>query len=83
MCPGGYPIKGADNWRNAFLPGAMQGTYIDPKRQQVDKLIQNVRNTKLSLVEQRRQLDLLEKLNRRHLESRPHEAALGSQDPRI
>ena len=21
MCPGGYPVKGPDNWRSAFLPG--------------------------------------------------------------
>jgi len=31
MCPGGYPIKDAENWGNAFLPGVYQGTYIDTK----------------------------------------------------
>src|SRR3954464_7614256 len=30
MCPGGYPIKEAENWQNGFLPGAYQGTYVDP-----------------------------------------------------
>ena len=31
MCPGGYPIKGTENWQSAFLPGAYQGTYIDTR----------------------------------------------------
>ncbi|MFN7841533.1 MAG: DUF1501 domain-containing protein, partial [Pirellula sp.] len=22
MCPGGYPIKGSENWQSGFLPGA-------------------------------------------------------------
>ncbi len=39
MCPGGYPIKGAENWRSAFLPGVYQGTYIDSKHNEIEKLI--------------------------------------------
>src|SRR4030095_8883148 len=27
MCPGGYPIKEAENWQSGFLPGVYQGTY--------------------------------------------------------
>ena len=33
MCPGGYPIKDAENWQSAFLPGVYQGTYIDSAAQ--------------------------------------------------
>ena len=45
MCPGGYPIVATQNWRSAFLPGAYQGTYIDTQHTDVQKLIENIRNT--------------------------------------
>ena len=35
LCPGGYPIKGTENWRSAFLPGAYQGTYVDTRKKTV------------------------------------------------
>jgi hypothetical protein len=76
MCPGGYPIQETQNWQSAFLPGAYQGTYIDTRHTDVDKLIENIRNTSLSLAEQRRQLDLLRQLNERHQERRQHDAQL-------
>lgn len=63
MCPGGYPIVSTRNWRSAFLPGTCQGTYIDTKNTEVTKLIENIRNSRLSLSEQRRQLDLAQALN--------------------
>ena len=70
MCPGGHPIKGAENWQSAFLPGAMQGTYIDSKNTTVEKLLENIRNTGGSEASQRRQLDLLRTLNQAHLYER-------------
>ena len=70
MCPGGYPIVSTRNWRSAFLPGACQGTYIDTKNTEVDKLVENIRNGRLTLAEQRRQLDLVQGLNRQHTERR-------------
>ncbi len=76
LCPGGYPIKGVQNWQSAFLPGAFQGTYIDSKHTSIDRLVENIRNTAMSSREQRRQLDLLHELNRRHLERRQREARL-------
>ncbi|MFN7770718.1 MAG: DUF1501 domain-containing protein [Planctomycetaceae bacterium] len=76
MCPGGYPIKDAENWQSAFLPGAYQGTYLDTKHREVDKLIANVRNPQLSLSQQRRQLDLVQALNREHAQRRQQEAPL-------
>ncbi|HEY7326333.1 MAG TPA: DUF1501 domain-containing protein [Gemmataceae bacterium] len=76
MCPGGYPIQETQNWQSAFLPGAYQGTYIDTRHTSVDKLIENIRNTSLSLAEQRRQLDLLRQLNERHQERRQQDAQL-------
>jgi len=76
MCPGGYPIKGAENWRSAFLPGAYQGTYIDSQHASIDKLIENIRNTGISPQQQAQQLSLLDDLNRRHLEARDADPAL-------
>ena len=70
MCPGGYPIVSTRNWRSAFLPGACQGTYIDTKNSEVSKLIENIRNGRLTHSQQRRQLDLVQALNTQHAESR-------------
>src|SRR5579885_1751074 len=47
LCPGGYPIVATQNWRSAFLPGAYQGTYVDPAQADVRKLIENIRNDAL------------------------------------
>ena len=76
MCPGGYPIKDAENWQSAFLPGVYQGTYINSQHNEIDKLIENIKNADVSTADQRRQLDLLASLNRRHLERRQQDAAL-------
>jgi hypothetical protein len=76
MCPGGYPIVGPQNWRSAFLPGAYQGTYIDTQHTDVQKLIENIKNPTASPAEQRRQLDLVRRLNEEHLRERPGDAQL-------
>jgi hypothetical protein len=70
MCPGGHPIKGAENWQSAFLPGAMQGTFIDSKHNTVEKLLENIRHTGGSEASQQRQLALLRTLNQAHLRER-------------
>ncbi|MBI4585883.1 MAG: DUF1501 domain-containing protein [Planctomycetes bacterium] len=76
MCPGGYPIQETQNWQSAFLPGAYQGTYIDTRHTELEKLIEFIENDSQALPEQRRQLDLLQALNQRHLEKRWREAQL-------
>lgn len=75
MCPGGLPIKGAENWQSAFLPGAFQGTYVDSKHTDVDKLIENIRSPHAASGDQRRQLDYLQRLNQAH--------RTGRIDPRL
>lgn len=70
MCPGGYPIQESQNWQSGFLPGVYQGTYIDSQHTDIEKLVANVRNHHVGEAEQRRQLDLLQQLNRRHLDQR-------------
>lgn len=76
MCPGGYPIKDTENWRNAFLPGAFQGTYIDTKKTRVEDLVEYVRHPALDRDTQRRQFDLTAALDKRHLEARQHDPQL-------
>jgi hypothetical protein len=66
MCPGGYPIQESQNWQSGFLPGAFQGTYIDTKHNDIEKLIEHIKNKALPLPDQRRQLDLLQQLNEIH-----------------
>ncbi|MCA9159541.1 MAG: DUF1501 domain-containing protein [Planctomycetales bacterium] len=79
MCPGGYPIQESQNWQAGFLPGVYQGTYIDTKHKSIDKLIENVRNERIGLVDQRRQLDLLQNLNRLHQAPRAEDSQLESR----
>lgn len=76
LCPGGMPVGGAENWRSAFLPGAYQGTYVDTSKTDPTKLIEHVRNSRLTNKEQRDQFDLLQSINARHLLQRPGESSL-------
>src|SRR4051812_38952949 len=70
LCPGGLPIVGPANWRSAFLPGSLQGTHVDTRHADVARLIENVRHTGGTAAEQRRQLDLVRRLNERHRDQR-------------
>ncbi|MEM9478891.1 MAG: DUF1501 domain-containing protein [Verrucomicrobiota bacterium] len=69
LCPG-LPVKGAENWRSAFLPGSFQATHIDTTGKTVDQLIANLRNKKIGLDRQREQMDFLRSLNDKHLSQR-------------
>ena len=70
MVPGGMPIKDSENWQSAFLPGALQGTFIDPKQSDISKLIANINHPQISRSDQRRQLDLIARWNQRHRDAR-------------
>ena len=76
MCPGGYPIQESQNWQAGFLPGIYQGTYIDTQATAIERLIEHIRNDRISLPQQREQLDLLQHLNRRHQEARQQDKEL-------
>ncbi|MBC7966706.1 MAG: DUF1501 domain-containing protein, partial [Fuerstia sp.] len=67
-------VKGGNlNWSSGFLPTTFQGTLFRPEGTPVINLNRPVDVTR---EDQRRQLDLLAKLNARHLEERPGEAEL-------
>ncbi|MCE9609217.1 MAG: DUF1501 domain-containing protein [Chthoniobacter sp.] len=70
MCPGGMPVKDSENWQAGFLPGAFQGTFVDPQNREVEKLIENIRSPHASAEIQRRQLGLLRELNAAHRSAR-------------
>ncbi|MDX2152166.1 MAG: DUF1501 domain-containing protein [Bryobacteraceae bacterium] len=76
LCPNGLPVQGTENWRSAFLPGVYQGTRIDTAQTDIEKLIENIKPKFATLKDQRRQLDLLSQLNRRHLAERGGEDQL-------
>src|SRR5262245_31799824 len=63
---GGLPPGGALNWGSAFLPGDLQGTSINTSTPTLDGMIQNIRNEYFNTQEQRRELDLVQKLNAMH-----------------
>ncbi len=75
MCPGGYPIKDAENWQAGFLPGIYQGTFVDSQHRELAKLIENIRSPHATPEMQSSQLDLLKQINMAHNASR--------QDPRL
>ncbi len=75
MCPG-YPIQESQNWQAGFLPGIYQGTYLNTKNEQLDKLIENIKNKQLPRSDQRRQLDLVQALNEQHRALRARDAQL-------
>lgn len=75
MVPHGLPTKQSDNWRSAFLPGVLQGTYLNMAQKDLAKLIANIRPA-VSPDLQRRRLDVLQQINRIHANARPEDAAL-------
>lgn len=79
MCPGGYPIVTTQNWRSSFLPGVFQGTYLDTKNSDPEKLVAFIRNSEMPIARQRKQLDLVQFLNEQNLASRNFDPQLESR----
>ncbi len=74
--PGGIPAGGSANWQAAFLPGVYQGMSINTQVGSVDRIIENIRSQYTVLPEQRRQLDLVHKLNELHSQNLQKDAQL-------
>ncbi len=67
-------VKGGNlNWSSAFLPTTYQGTLFRPEGAPVINL---TRSNEITQQDQRAQLDLMAKLNHRHMVSRPGEQEL-------
>ncbi len=72
-------VVGPALWSNSFLPAEFQATSVITADMQVDKLLANIRNPKLTEPQQREQLDVLGQLNRLHLQKRGGDPELEGQ----
>ena len=83
LCPDQPTVVGPPLWSNAFLPAIHQGTYISDKVPRIEddfdpeRLIPNIRGEEMNGDGQRREVDLVEKLNRLHMQR------LEEEDPQI
>jgi hypothetical protein len=64
-----------------IFAGRLQGTYIDSQHSDVERLIANIRNQRMTPREQRKQLDLVRALNEEHAAQRAHDAPLEAAWP--
>jgi len=72
----GLPKGYAANWSAGFLPGVYQGTALNAQGAPIDNMF---RPEHMSDADQRRQLDLLARLNKRHAAANPGEADLSAR----
>lgn len=71
--PGGLPVDGVTNWSNGFMPALFQGTVLRPKEPRILNLEPPPH---LKGTFQAQNLDLLQTLNRRYLDTHPGESEL-------
>src|SRR5437773_2781206 len=69
----GIPKGHASNWGAGFLPGIYQGTALNPQGAPIDNLY---RPAELGDEQQRRELDLMRRLNKQHQERHEDDAEL-------
>ncbi len=72
----GLPKGYAQNWGSGFLPGIYQGTALKSQGPPIEDL---TRSPEMNSQQQRAQLDLLGRLNRRQLEEQPGEPELAAR----
>ena len=72
----GGPIGGAPNWGNGYMPASYQGTQF---RSVGDPIVDLKPPEGVAPERQRRWLDLLGDLNRKHLESNPQDSELSAR----
>jgi len=69
------PAQGAPLWSSSFLPAAYQGTLVADLKNP----IQDLANTRYSSSDQRKQLDVLKRLNQLHEASRQEDSRLSAR----
>lgn len=76
----GLPVNGAANWSNRFLPGIYQGCHLNlPTDFRPRNVLSHLNNPNLSVASQRRQLDLIQRMNESHAASRTGESLLDAR----
>ena len=78
MSPRAQPRGKLANWGNSFLPGAYAGTYVNIADMKPNQILDDLKNQWLPRQAQRRQADLLTKLNQLDLQRHPSEQQLES-----
>ena len=74
LCPDQPTVVGPPLWSNGFLPAMYQGTFISDKEPRLEEdfdpyeLIPNIHTDAVELDDQRREVDLVERLNRIRME---------------
>ena len=68
LCPG-RPVRFSELWSSGFLPGEYQGTYINHTNLDPKAMVPHSQSAMLAPAAQRRQLDLVQRLNRQHAEA--------------
>ncbi|MBS0266001.1 MAG: DUF1501 domain-containing protein [Planctomycetes bacterium] len=79
MSPRAQPRGGMANWGNSFLPGAYGGCYVNVAEMRPESVLADLRNQSVAAADQRRQVDLLSRLNRLHADREQQEASLESR----
>lgn len=69
------PAQGAPLWSSSFLPASYQGTLVTD----LNNPIANLKNPRLSMTQQREQLDLLKQLNTIHQQQREEDSRLSAR----
>src|SRR6266581_3881935 len=69
------PAQGAPLWSSSFLPAAYQGTLVSDLKNPISDLS----NTRFSSSDQRKQLDVLKRLNQLHESSRQEDSRLSAR----
>jgi hypothetical protein len=77
LCPG-RPVRFSELWTSAFLPSEHQGTYINHSDLDPQQMIPFLHGS-TSLAAQRRQLDLMRRLNEEHRAERGPDPALDAR----
>lgn len=77
LCPG-RPVRFSELWTSGFLPSEHQGTYLNHTDLDPQRMIPFLRNA-LPLEAQRRQLDLMRRLNDEHRAERGPDPALDAR----
>lgn len=72
-------VVGPALWSSSFLPAQNQATSVITANTEIDKLIANVRNQEFNLNQQRKELDFLQLINKKHAALRPDESDLNAQ----
>jgi hypothetical protein len=72
----GLPKGYSQNWGAGFIPSVFQGTWLRPSGDPIDNLY---RPSEMNDQQQRAQLDLLARLNKRQLEKSPEELELAAR----